>query len=55
MFATSRPEGTGLGLFLAKVALDKFGGSISLVDRPGPGACFRIALPLVPPEKETPS
>jgi signal transduction histidine kinase len=46
MFATSRPEGTGLGLFLAKTAVDRSGGTISAVDGRGPGACLRIELPL---------
>jgi signal transduction histidine kinase len=46
MFTTFRPEGTGLGLFLAKTAVERSGGTISAVDGAGPGACLRIELPL---------
>lgn len=46
MFMTTRPEGTGLGLFLAKAAIDRSGGSISVADTaPGSGACIRLTLP----------
>ncbi len=46
MFETARPGGTGLGLFLAKMALERSGGSIDVFDRPGGGAWFRMRLPL---------
>ena len=46
MFVTTRPGGTGLGLFLAKAAVERCGGSINVSNRPEGGACFRIALPL---------
>lgn len=46
MFVTTRPEGTGLGLFLAKTAIERSGGTIAIADRPaGTGACIRITLP----------
>jgi len=46
MFVTTRPEGTGLGLFLAKTAIERSGGTISIADRPpNTGACIRITLP----------
>lgn len=46
MFMTTRPEGTGLGLFLAKAAIERSGGSISVADSPpGTGACIRLNLP----------
>jgi signal transduction histidine kinase len=46
MFMTTRPEGTGLGLFLARAAIERSGGSIAIADRPpGTGACVRINLP----------
>ncbi len=46
MFMTTRPEGTGLGLFLARAAIERSGGSIAIADRPpGTGACVRITLP----------
>jgi signal transduction histidine kinase len=46
MFVTTRPGGTGLGLFLAKTAVERCGGTIRVSNRPEGGACFRIALPL---------
>jgi signal transduction histidine kinase len=46
MFMTTRPEGTGLGLFLAKAAIERSGGTISVADTPpGSGACIRLNLP----------
>ena len=47
MFETARPGGTGLGLFLAKAAVDRCGGSIEVFERPEGGAWFQIRLPLV--------
>lgn len=46
MFFTTRPQGTGLGLFLARAAVERSGGQIAYADAPGGGACFRIALPV---------
>jgi two-component system, NtrC family, sensor histidine kinase HydH len=46
MFVTTRPGGTGLGLFLAKTAVERSGGTIQVLDHPGGGSCFRITLPL---------
>ncbi|MEI6970595.1 MAG: HAMP domain-containing sensor histidine kinase [bacterium] len=46
MFVTTRPGGTGLGLALAKTAVEDSGGEITVKDVPGGGACFRIVLPL---------
>jgi len=46
MFMTTRPEGTGLGLFLAKAAIERSGGTISVADSPpGTGARIRMTLP----------
>ena len=44
MFESQRPEGTGLGLFLARAAIERCGGRIDVVDSTGPGACFRIRI-----------
>ena len=47
MFYTTRPEGTGLGLFLARTALEKCGGKLRLVDgcpRNGFATGFRLEL-----------
>lgn len=43
MFYTTRPGGTGLGLFLAKAAVEKCGGSIEAADC-ADGALIRIQL-----------
>lgn len=46
MFVTTRPEGTGLGLFLAKAAIERSGGTIAIAVRPpNTGTCVRLALP----------
>ena len=65
MFVTGRPEGTGLGLFLARTAIRRCGGDIQAHARSGGGADLRIILPAVqapaapvpetaPAPKETP-
>jgi signal transduction histidine kinase len=38
-------EGTGLGLALVAQHVDVHGGRVSVVDRPGGGARFRVELP----------
>ncbi len=48
MFVTNRSGGTGLGLHLARAAVDNSGGSISAANRPEGGARFTICLPKVP-------
>ncbi|MDD2599945.1 MAG: HAMP domain-containing sensor histidine kinase [Kiritimatiellae bacterium] len=46
LFVTGRPEGTGLGLFLAKTAIQRCDGEISVVDSDKTsGATFRLSLP----------
>lgn len=45
MFVTGRPEGTGLGLFLARTAIRRCGGDIQAHEREGGGAHLRITLP----------
>jgi signal transduction histidine kinase len=46
-FFTTKPEGTGLGLAIARSIVEAHGGDIAIEDRPEPGACFRIRLPLL--------
>ncbi|MDD4101959.1 MAG: HAMP domain-containing sensor histidine kinase [Kiritimatiellae bacterium] len=46
MFTTARPEGTGLGLFLARTAIRRCGGDIRALGREGGGADIRINLPI---------
>ena len=43
-FATTRADGTGLGLALSQRLVERAGGEIALVDD-GPGTTFRVALP----------
>lgn len=45
-FVTTRPEGTGIGLFLAHAAVERLGGRIVLANRDGGGALTRVELPL---------
>jgi signal transduction histidine kinase len=49
MFFSTRPGGTGLGLFLARAAVERSGGTIEAWNRPEGGACFRIRLPRAEP------
>ncbi len=42
---SARPGGTGLGLAIATELVRAHGGSITLVDHPGPGAVFMIVIP----------
>jgi signal transduction histidine kinase len=46
-FATTKPvgQGTGLGLFVCRNIINGLGGQISVHDRPGGGALFRVELP----------
>lgn len=51
LFFTTRPEGTGLGLFLARTALEKSGGRLDLLPAPplpGYATGFRLSLPPAP-------
>lgn len=45
MFYTTRPQGTGLGLFLARTAIEKYGGTLAVVDAPEAGARLRVEFP----------
>ncbi|MCB1489958.1 MAG: HAMP domain-containing histidine kinase [Bauldia sp.] len=42
---TVRPGGTGLGLAIASELARAHGGSVTLVDKAGPGASFQIVIP----------
>ncbi len=53
MFVTGRPEGTGLGLFLARTAIRRCGGEIQAHGREGGGADLRITLPAITPDPKT--
>ena len=47
-FYTTKPvgEGTGLGLSVCHRIISDHGGTITVEDRPGGGACFIVALPV---------
>ncbi|MGH7535783.1 MAG: sensor histidine kinase, partial [Gemmatimonadales bacterium] len=47
-FFTTRPEGTGLGLPIAKRYVEQNGGRLEITSRPGEGTTVRIRLPVVP-------
>jgi two-component system sensor histidine kinase HupT/HoxJ len=38
-------KGTGLGLSISHKIVEEHGGTLELVERAGPGACFRLSLP----------
>jgi signal transduction histidine kinase len=44
LFWTSKRGGTGLGLPLARRAIDRHGGELELLDRPGGGSRFVVHL-----------
>jgi signal transduction histidine kinase len=41
----ARPGGTGLGLAIAAELVRAHGGTIALIEKPGPGASFEIVIP----------
>ncbi len=43
---TTKAKGTGLGLTICKQIVEKHGGSMTLENHEGFGACFKIVLPL---------
>lgn len=45
-FATSKKDGSGIGLALVKRFVDNFGGSVQVESAPGQGAKFTLRLPL---------
>ncbi len=55
-FATTKPvgQGTGLGLFVCRNIINELGGQISVHDRPGGGALFRVELPMAEPPASEP-
>jgi two-component system NtrC family sensor kinase len=45
-FVSTKKGGTGLGLTVSYGIIAAHGGNLDLVVERGPGACFRVALPL---------
>jgi signal transduction histidine kinase len=46
-FATTKPAGLGLGLPLARETLERHGGGLHILSRPGTGTTVRLTLPAV--------
>ena len=47
-FTTKGPaHGLGIGLFLANASIERAGGTVSLFNRDGGGACVRVTLPVL--------
>ena len=44
-FATTKPQGVGLGLYTCRELVKALGGRIEVESRRGSGACFRVVLP----------
>jgi signal transduction histidine kinase len=47
-FYTTKSQGSGLGLSIARTIVETYGGKIRAENRPEGGAVFRFTLPLVP-------
>lgn len=47
-YFTTKPHGTGLGLFVTRKLINEHGGSIEVDTQPGQGADFRVRLPMAP-------
>ncbi len=46
MFYSTKPGGTGLGLTLARTAVNNYGGDVTVADSPESGACIHITIPI---------
>jgi signal transduction histidine kinase len=48
LFFTTKPEGTGLGMPIARSVLDRHGGALAVQSRPGQGTRVTVRLPVEP-------
>ena len=46
LFFTTKPEGTGLGMALARSVIDRHGGALDVQSAPGQGTRVRVRLPV---------
>ncbi|MDB5349556.1 MAG: histidine kinase [Planctomycetota bacterium] len=44
-YFTTKPRGTGLGLFVSRQIVEELGGSMDYASEPGRGATFRVVMP----------
>ena len=49
-YFTTKPQGTGLGLFVSRQIVEELGGEIAFDSEPDGGATFRVTLPASRPE-----
>jgi signal transduction histidine kinase len=49
LFFTTKPEGTGLGMAIARSVIDRHGGELAIQSAPGHGTRVRIRLPVGAP------
>jgi signal transduction histidine kinase len=50
-FFTTKPQGTGLGLYISRQIVEEHGGELRWASQPGSGATFTVHLPVKRPEK----
>jgi signal transduction histidine kinase len=43
--ASEQSEGSGLGLYIVRNAVEKLGGQLTVASKPGAGTTFQITLP----------
>jgi len=53
-FYTTKPGGTGLGLAMARQAVERHGGKLEIKSHPEEGTTVKISLPVDPGRKNTP-
>ncbi len=46
-YFTTKPQGTGLGLFVSRQIVEELGGTMDYTSEPGRGATFRVVLPAI--------